>query len=372
MQPEESIGSRSPLHAEHQGLGAKFADFAGWQMPLQYGVGVLAEHASVREKVGVFDVSHLGTVRVTGVGAAEYLTRCFTNDLARIGDGRAQYTLACNDNGGVIDDLIVYRSSNDDLLCVPNAANTAKLAHKLAEAAPIGVSVSNTHGEHAILAVQGPRSKAVLTALGLPMPVVYLSFDAAAGSALGGEIAVCRSGYTGEHGYELILPAAQVEPVWRALLTAVEREGGLPCGLAARDTLRTEMGYPLHGHEISAQITPVEAGLSWAVGWGKPEFWGAKVLARQRETGAEWTSTGLVLPRGAIARPGMSVYTSADESPIGVVTSGTFSPTLRRPIALIRAAATSASVASLLVDIRVRKITGDVTKPPFVATTGLR
>ena len=251
----------SPLHARHEALGAKLAEFGGWSMPLEYaGAGVVKEHTAVREAVGVFDVSHLGKATVTGPGAAEFVNSCLTNDLGRIGVGQAQYTLCCDDEtGGVVDDLIVYLRADDDVLLVPNAANTAEVVRRLAAAAPEGIEVTDRHRDLVVLAVQGPRSDEVLTALGLPVDHDYMAFST--GTRDGHEVTVCRTGYTGERGYELVAPNAAAESLWDALLAAGEEHGMLACGLGARDTLRTEMGYPLHGQDISMDITPVEARL---------------------------------------------------------------------------------------------------------------
>lgn len=258
----------SPLHERHVAAGAKFAAFGGWSMPLEYaGAGVLAEHAGVRQAVGLFDVSHLGKAEVTGPGAADFVNRCLTNDLAKIGPGQAQYTLICNDDGGVVDDLIAYLRSAEDVLLIPNAANCAEVVARLAAAAPPEVTVANRHRDFAILAVQGTHSDEVLAGAGLPsghdyMSFVDLDFD-------GTPISVCRTGYTGERGYELIVPVAAAIAVWDALVAAGEPYGLQLAGLGARDTLRTEMGYPLHGQDLSPTITPVQARLGWAVGWTK-------------------------------------------------------------------------------------------------------
>jgi aminomethyltransferase len=253
-----------PLHDRHVALGATMSAFSGWSMPISYPGGSVAEHTAVRTAVGVFDVSHLGKLSVTGPGAAAFVDRCLTADLGRIAPGHAQYTLCCADDGGVVDDLIAYVVSPDDLLLVPNAANAATVAELLRAAAPDGVEVVNRHTDLAVLAVQGPRAAEVLVTVlpgaadlaGLP----YMAFADVTG------IRVCRTGYTGEHGYELLVPADEAGPVWDALLAAAAPLDGRPCGLAARDTLRTEMGYPLHGQDLSLEITPVQAGSGWAVG----------------------------------------------------------------------------------------------------------
>ena len=227
---------RSPLHDRHVAAGAKFAAFSGWSMPLEYaGAGVLAEHAGVRQAVGIFDVSHLGKAEVTGPGAADFVNRCLTNDLGRIGPGQAQYTLLCNDDGGVVDDLIAYLRSPDDVLLIPNAANCAEVVARLAEAAPPEVRVTNRHRDFAILAVQGTHSDEVLSAAGLPIGHDYMSFATA--ELAGTPLTVCRTGYTGERGYELVVPAEAAGAVWDAVTAAGEPYGLQPAGLGARDTL---------------------------------------------------------------------------------------------------------------------------------------
>jgi glycine cleavage system T protein (aminomethyltransferase) len=362
----------SPLHDRHEAAGAKFADFGGWSMPIEYaGGGVLAEHTAVREGVGLFDVSHLGTATVRGPGAAEYVNACLTNDLARIGPGQAQYTLCCVPDGepragGVVDDLIVYLHGPDDVLLVPNAANAAAVLARLADGAPPGVSVTDRHTEVAVLALQGPRSAEVLAAVGLPGQLDYMSFAETPGGA-GDEVTVCRTGYTGEHGYELLVAADRAGRLWDALLAAGGPEQIRPCGLGARDTLRTEMGYPLHGHELSLDITPNQARSGWAVGWQKDGFWGREALAAEKAAGPPRQLWGLQAPGRGIPRPGMSVL-SADGAVVGEVTSGTFSPTLRTGIALalLDTAAGLGEGAEVAVDVRGRPQPVVVRRPPFV------
>ncbi|MFP5334319.1 MAG: glycine cleavage system aminomethyltransferase GcvT, partial [Actinomycetes bacterium] len=322
-----------PLHDRHVAAGAKLADFGGWSMPLEYpGGGVLKEHAAVREAVGVFDVSHLGKASVRGPGAAEFLNSCLTNDLGRIAPGKAQYTLCCDEQtGGVVDDLIAYLRADDDVLLVPNAANTAEVVRRLRAAAPDGVEVTDRHTDLAVLAVQGPRSDEVLTELGLPAGHEYMSFIDT--TWRGVPVTVCRTGYTGERGYELLPPWDDAGELWDALVAEVTRRGGLPAGLGARDTLRTEMGYALHGHELSLDITPVTAGAAWAVGWDKPAFWGRDVLVAQREAKTGPLARGLRALERGVLRADLDVV-AADGTPVGRTTSGTFSPTLKQGIAL--------------------------------------
>lgn len=357
---------RSALHERHVALQAKFAGFGGWEMPLEYSTGVLKEHAAVRSAVGIFDVSHLGKLVVRGSGAAAYLNRCLSNDLDRIGPGQAQYTLACDDaTGGVVDDLIAYYRDEDHVLLVPNAANTAEVRRRLEDGMPDGLSITDHHETHAVLAVQGPKSDEVLSVLGLPTGHDYMSFVEAPFEDH--EVVVCRTGYTGERGYELIADNEVAPALWDALVAAGEPHDLLPCGLGARDTLRTEMGYPLHGQDISLDVTPNQARLGWAVGWSKPEFWGKQVLAAEKEAGVTVTLRGLVAQGRGIARPQMSVKVTQD-LPVGYVTSGTFSPTLRKGVALALINHQIQVGAEVLVDIRGRAEVFVVTKPPFVDT----
>ena len=355
---------RSPLHERHVALGAKMADFGGWQMPIEYpGGGVVREHTAVHENVGLFDVSHLGKARVRGPGAADFVNTVLANDLRRISPGQAQYTLCCDDpTGGVVDDLIAYLHSDDDVFLIPNAANTAEVVRRLADAAPAAIEVEDLHEQYGVLAVQGPNSDQVLSALGLPTGHDYMSYAMA--QWLGEPLVVCRTGYTGERGFELVPRWDRAPALWDALLDAGAGLGIRPCGLGARDTLRTEMGYPLHGHELSLDITPVQARCGWAIGWGKPEFWGRRVLLAEKEAGARRLLWGLDGLERAIPRQGMTV--AVGERLVGRVTSGTFSPTLRRGIALALLDRDIAEGEEVEVDVRGRPARFRVVKPPFV------
>jgi len=354
---------QSVLHDRHVALGAKFSEFGGWEMPLQY-AGVVPEHTCVREAVGIFDVSHLGKLVVRGDGALDFINSCFTNDLGRITPGQAQYTLCCDEEtGGVVDDLIVYLKDDDHLLLVPNASNTAEVARRLQARAPAGITITDHHETHAVLAVQGTRSDEVLAALGFPTGHDYMAFAEAPYDGV--DVVVCRTGYTGERGYELIAPNEVAPALWDALLEAGAAYGIQPCGLGARDTLRTEMGYPLHGQDISLQITPVQARLGWAIGWKKAAFWGKDVLQAEKAAGPKVQLRGLVATGRGIARPHMSVLLSPD-LPVGEVTSGTFSPTLKKGVALALISSQVAEGAEVTVDVRGRAEIFVVTKPPFV------
>ncbi len=333
-------------------------------MPLEYpGGGVVQEHTAVRERVGLFDVSHLGKAVVRGPGSRAFVNACLTNDLGRIEPGQAQYTMCCDDDGGVLDDLIAYLVSDDEVFLIPNAANTATVVRRLREAAPEGVQVEDAHTEHAVLAVQGPRSDEVLQALGLPVDLAFMSFVDAPWQ--GRSVRVCRTGYTGERGFELVPSWADAPEVWDALAQAVSAQDGLPCGLGARDTLRTEMGYPLHGNDLGPDITPVMARAVWAVGWDKPAFWGKDVLTEQRAAKATRLASGLRVTGRGIPRAGCAVL---DEhgAQVGEVTSGTFSPTLRHGIALALLDRGIPEGSPVEVDVRGRRLPAQVLKPPFV------
>ncbi|OBB59396.1 glycine cleavage system protein T [Mycobacterium sp. 852013-51886_SCH5428379] len=352
-----------PLEDRHRALGATFAEFGGWLMPVSY-AGTVSEHTATRTTVGLFDVSHLGKALVRGPGAAAYVNSTLTNDLNRIGPGKAQYTLCCNASGGVIDDLIAYYVSDDEIFLVPNAANTAAVVAALAEQAPDGVTVTDEHRSFAVLAVQGPKSAEVLTALGLPTEMDYMGY---ADADLGGiPVRVCRTGYTGEQGFELLPPWDDAGPVFDALVDAVRAAGGEPAGLGARDTLRTEMGYALHGHELSPEISPLQARCGWAIGWKKDAFWGRDALLAEKEAGPKRLLRGLRAVGRGVLRPDLTVFDG--DTAIGTTTSGTFSPSLKVGIALALLD-TSHEVADggrVEVDVRGRRIECEVVKPPFV------
>jgi aminomethyltransferase len=353
---------RTPLHPAHLELGAKMADFGGWDMPIEY-TGTVAEHTMVRESVGVFDVSHMGKVRIVGPGATDFVNAMVANDIERIGVGQAQYSMLCSEAGGIVDDLIVYRLSDDDVFIVPNAANAATVVAALEQRAPEGVLVQNQHNDLGIIAVQGPRSADALRTLGLPCDHDYMSV--VDGTFAGHDLLVCRSGYTGELGFELIAPTQVLVELWTAIIGAAQGLGGGPAGLGSRDTLRTEMGYPLHGQDISPTISPVEAGLGWAVGWDKPEFAGRATLVAQREQGPTRRLRGLQSEGRAIPRAHMQV-TDADGRVLGEVTSGTFSPTVRVGIALALLDSSVQIGDEVMVDVRGRSMPFTVVKPPFV------
>ncbi|RDI32545.1 aminomethyltransferase [Rhodococcus sp. AG1013] len=359
---------QGPIHSVHVDLGATFAPFGGWQMPVSY-AGTVAEHTAVRESVGLFDVSHLGKALVKGAGAADFVNGTLTADLAKVGPGQAQYTLCCTETGGVVDDLIAYYVADDEVFLVPNAANTAEVVARLAAAAPAGVTVTDQHRDYGVLAVQGPKSGDVLAALGLRgdieiADIEYMGFTDMEWNGV--PVRVCRSGYTGERGFEVLPRWDDSEALFRALLDAVRAEGGEVAGLGARDTLRTEAGYPLHGHELSLDISPLQARCGWAIGWSKPQFWGREALVTEKEAGPVRRLWGIkALDRGVL-RQGQTV--SLGGAPIGETTSGTFSPTLKVGIALALLDTATALKAGdeVSVDVRGRSLRCEVVTPPFV------
>ena len=354
----------SPIAAKHLELNAKMADFGGWLMPIEYPkTGVIQEYNSVRTQVGVFDVSHLGKISVVGEGSLEFLNTALTNDLNRIIPGQAQYTLICNDNGGVIDDLIVYQNSASNFFLVPNASNNAAVFEVLKSTAPSQITVSNLHEDFAVFAVQGPKSVSMLNSLGIDTDIDYMQFlNAKIGDS---ELIVCRTGYTGELGFEIIPSWQNAEKVWSQLMQAAEKFNGTACGLGARDILRTEMGYPLHGHEISLSISPIEASASWAVAFDKADFTGKEVLKNQKQNGTKLKLKAILATDRAIPRKDMQVKNASGEI-VGLVTSGTFSPALKKGIGLALINSDISKGDKVLIDVRGKDSVFEIVSLPFV------
>ena len=351
---------RSPLDARHRALDATMTAFAGWDMPLDYG-SVVAEHTAVREACGVFDLSHLGTVSVAGPDALFAVQHAFSNDAEALAVGRAHYTLSLDDQGGIVDDLLLYRLASGWLV-VPNAANAAGILAALqSTSGPSGVTISDVKDQLACLAVQGPRAEEVAERAGLDVGgLAYLDHRPLRASDAGPVPAVlARSGYTGERGYEVFVPAAEAEGLWDRLVDA----GARPAGLGARDTLRLEMGYPLHGNDISPATSPVEAGLTWAVKTGT-EFVGRDAYLRAAERGPARRLRGLrALERGV---PRAHCEVRRDGARVGETTSGGFSPTLRAGVALAYLDAAVELGDEVEVHVRGRALRARVQRPPFV------
>jgi aminomethyltransferase len=356
---------RTPLEEEHRALDAKMGPFAGWRMPIEY-EGALAEHRAVRTHVGLFDLTHLGKVEVVGPGALGMLQRLVTNDLARAEVGQALYNLVLNEGGGVIEDLIVYRLDRDRYFVVPNASNAPRVLRMLEEEKADGPLHLMYHQDWCFLAVQGPEAVDVMAGL-FPEATELAFMRCYAAEYHRRPVIVTRSGYTGEVGFELFTYQDVAVELWRELADSVRTFGGAPCGLAARDVLRLEMGYPLYGQDLFEASTALEAGLGWAVAMDKGEFRGRLALLRQREEGLPSILRGLRMhERRHIPRAHYPVFVG--DQLVGEVTSGTFSPLLGTGIAL--AYLWPGDVVDLgqevEVDIRGRRGVATVVKPPFV------
>ena len=359
---------QTPLNAVHKALGARMVPFGGWEMPVQY-AGVIEEHQAVRERAGLFDVSHMGEIEVRGTEALALVQRLTTNDASRLTDGQVQYSALCYADGGVVDDVTLYRSSATNFLFCVNASNTDKdfawMQQVHAESGIKGATLANRSAEYAQLALQGPRAAAILRRLS-PVDLAAIGYY----RFVPGEVAsvptlISRTGYTGEDGFELYTPAAAAVALWNRLLEAGQPDGLQPIGLGARDTLRLEKGYALYGHELSPQITPLEAGLGWIVKLDKGDFVGREALLRQQTAGIPRRLVALVMEERGIPREGYPVY--AGEKQVGSVTSGTMSPTLKTGIALALVESPCAVLdRELLIGIRDRKLRAKIVKPPFV------
>jgi aminomethyltransferase len=341
---DESL-RRTPLTEWHRAHGGKMVPFAGYEMPV----------AAVRERVGLFDITHMGEIRVEGAGAESWLSGLVTNRIAGVAPGKVVYTAMCREDGGVLDDMLIYRLGEERWLVVCNAANHDKIVAWLGERRPAaGVTVTDVSHETALVAVQGPDSRELILRLGAlagrAAQVEALDFYTAFALGVdGAEWIVSRTGYTGEHGYELYVPNAAAPPLWEELLARGEGLGVLPVGLAARDTLRFELCYCLYGHELSEDTSPLEAGIGWAVKFKKGDFVGREALLAQKERGVPRRLIGLEVEGRTIARQGAAVASAG--RPVGAVTSGTFSPTLKRSLALALVAA-GAGTDDLEVEVR--------------------
>jgi aminomethyltransferase len=345
---------RSPLHDEHVSLGAKLVDFGGWEMPLSYPAGTIAEHLACRNAAAIFDVSHLGTVRLEGPQAFATLQSGLTNDLRKISPGRAQYTHMLNDEGGVLDDIIVWWVGDERFDVMPNASNTERVVSLIG-----GEDVTTAR---AVIAIQGPEARRLVTGV-IAEAASVARFGVASFEFAGERCQIAGTGYTGEDGVECAVPVDVAGELWRALIAA----GASPAGLGARDTLRLEAGLPLHGHELGPGITPLEAGLGWVVAFDKGEFRGRAALVAQRDGGGPARRlVGLLTDQRRPPRADDPILVEGE--PAGVVTSGNFSPVLERGIALgfvPSAAAARGGEVEVAIDIRGTPIPARIVKPPF-------
>ncbi|BAH50902.1 glycine cleavage system aminomethyltransferase GcvT [Rhodococcus opacus] len=359
----------SPLLGEHTALGAHFTDFAGWQMPLKYD-SELAEHHAVRKTAGLFDLSHMGEIAVTGTESGALLDYALAGELSKIGVGRAKYSLLCNADGGVIDDLVVYRLANEHFLVVANASNAPAVYRELAARAEgFSATVDDQSAETALIAVQGPAAQDIVRSL-VPAPqvetVAELKYYAVTRAAVAGiDVLLARTGYTGEDGFELYVPNAQAVQLWRALLDATTAHDGVPAGLACRDTLRLEAGMALYGHELTLDTDPYEAGLGKVVRLNK-EFVGRDALQALSEQAPQRVLVGLAGTGRRAARADYTVHDTTSGTAVGTITSGALSPTLGHPIALAFVdIAFREPGTELTVDIRGKKEPFVVTPSPF-------
>jgi aminomethyltransferase len=358
------------LEPVHRALGATMTDFAGWLMPLRYG-SERAEHQAVRGAAGLFDLSHMGEIAVTGPSAGALLDYALVGHLSALRVGRARYTMICEPTGGILDDLIVYRLDEHEYLIVANAANAGVVLDALAERqAGFDAAVRDDGAAYALLAVQGPASAAILARLTDADLGSLRYYAGLRGTVAGREAMIARTGYTGEDGFELFCAPGDAEPLWRALSEAGEGEGLVPCGLSCRDTLRLEAGMPLYGHELTTGTTPFDAGLGRVVKFGKPgDFVGRDALraaAERAESEPPRVLTGLVARGRRVPRAGYAVVDEAGRA-VGEVTSGAPSPTLGRPIAMayVDAAHAAPGTAGVGVDIRGTREPYDVVALPF-------
>ena len=356
------MSQRTPLFDAHVRAGGRMVDFAGWEMPVQY-EGILAEHQCVRERVGLFDVSHMGEVVFRGPQALASLQRLFTNDLSHCADGQAQYGCLCREAGGIVDDVVVYRRAADDLLVCVNAANRHK-DHEWLRGHAFGAEVADESDAFAQLALQGPLAAAVLQRLTAARLSSVGTYRFTQGEVGGLPCLVARTGYTGEDGFELFCDPAQASRLWEAILDAGRPESVRPCGLGARDSLRLEMAYRLYGSDMDDATTPLEAGLSWVVKLDKGDFTGREALQRQKEAGLSRKLVGFTLVEPGIPRHGYPVL--RDGKPVGAVTSGTKSPTLGTSVGLAYVPpALTAEGSTFAVGIRGRDVAAKVVKTPI-------
>lgn len=364
---------RTSLYEEHVRLGGRMVDFGGWELPVQYSKGIGAEHLACRAKAGLFDVSHMGEFLVEGPEALSFLQHLVPNDVSKIVEGQALYTVLCRENGTAVDDLLIYRRSGGRYLVVVNASNTEKdWKHFESELARFQerseVRMRNASAEFAQIAIQGRVSPSIVQAITDLLVKDIKTYHFQEGTVLGSIPAIiARTGYTGEDGYELYLPWSEAPKIWRALLEAGAPLGLEPCGLGARDTLRLEARLPLYGHELTDEVNPLEAGLGWTVKLEKADFIGKQALSLVKTEGVKKKLVGLKLLDRGIPRQGFPVFESADAgSAIGAVTSGTFSPSLQAGIALAFVPPQLAALGTkLYLDIRGQKVAAEVAPTPF-------
>jgi len=356
---------KTALYDEHVRLGGKIVEFAGWQMPVQYS-GVVAEHVNVRERVGLFDVSHMGEIWVTGANAEKALEHLTCNKVGALYDGKAQYSAILNEKGGVIDDIIVYRFSKDRFLLCVNASNADKDFEWLVKNNPTDATITNASADYGQIAVQGPRAIELVAPLlkGADLNSVK-PFHFCEGEILGNKVIVARTGYTGEDGVEIFVATDRTADLWRLLLEHGASYGVLPCGLGARDSLRLEAAYPLHGHELGEDVSALESGLGWIVKFDKGDFIGRAALLKQKEQGVPRSLVGFILDEAGIVRQGDAVKAVSGED-IGSATSGTKTPTVNQALGMALVSSKYAALdTKVSFVVRGRAIAGHVVQLPF-------
>jgi glycine cleavage system T protein (aminomethyltransferase) len=358
------MSRRTPLYDEHVRLGAKIVDFAGWQMPVQYR-GVMEEHRAVRAAAGLFDVSHMGQILIEGPAATECVQHLTTNDVRKLTDGRAQYSILCNERGTVVDDIIVYRLAATRYILVVNASNAAKDFAWCKAHAQAGATLTDVSDDYALIAFQGPKAAAILATLTEIDLSTIGTYHFREGKVAGRRAIVARTGYTGEDGFELFVSPADATPVWQALLERGKPQGVQAAGLGARDTLRLEMKYSLYGHEITEETNPLEAGLGWVVKLDVAEdFVGKAALLEIKQRGPTRALVGFEMVDPGIPRQGYPIL--VDGTSQGIVTSGTMSPSLEKAIGIGYVPCAAASIGQhIFVDIRGRAREATVVKTPF-------
>lgn len=358
---------RTPLFAKYQELGAKLTEFGGWEMPVQFS-GIIEEHEAVRNKAGLFDVSHMGEILIEGQDAEGFLNELVTNDVTKCQVNQCQYTLMCKPDGGIIDDFLIYKLAENKYLLVVNAANTEKDYEWIKQHEKGDVTVKNISTGIGQLALQGPKAQAILQKLTSTdlSKIRFYRFQQGVEVAGIPDVLISRTGYTGEDGFELYVKAEHVEDLWDKLMEAGQEDGLLPCGLGARDTLRFEAGLALYGQELSEDWTPLEAGLGFAVKLDKDSFIGKEALRKQKEEGIQRKIVGLEVTGRGIPRTGYKVFAQDEEKEIGHITSGTHAPTLKKALgfALLDIAYTKPETP-VKIQIRKRFIDAVVVKKPF-------
>jgi aminomethyltransferase len=359
---------RTSLYSLHRALGARMTRFGGFEMPLNYS-GIIPEHRAVRHAAGIFDLSHMGEFELRGDGALPMLERALSNAAGRLADGQAQYTIMCAEDGGSLDDLIVYRLAADRYMLCVNAANIASDREWLLGLRCPGVELVDLSEELGLVAIQGPRAESILGSVSKVPLAALRRFHWTKGEVTGVDCLVARTGYTGEDGFEVFVGAKHAPGLFEAIIMAGTGDGLIPCGLGARDTLRMEAGLPLHGHELNHDISPLEAGLASFVKFGHG-FIGEAALVAQRAAGPKRHLIGIKTDDGkSIARQGYKLFFKGDES--GIVTSGTFAPTFDRPLAigLVDTAAQIQPGTEVAVKIRDREVTATTIPLPFYRRT---